>query len=441
VRRQDAERFIEEVCGDDPESRELPADRGARARGEVELGGSSSACLSRNARLIVSHGVWEANDRAETSIARARPVGELSTLRLLRAAVLFASLGALIVASRDSSEANARALPSHQQQKLVRCGWRSVASPGDLREWAAVDASSARNVWAVGGYYNPNVAHWDGGQWSLAKPSKADAYYDVRVFGDNDVWLVGDSGVGPVAAHWNGSRWKRTPIPQAAMTDESYIDAIDGVLPDDLWAVGALGANRAALTMHWDGRAWKIFGNPATGDGNNVLYDVAVTNKGSAWAVGHQAGTKVVLRWDGVRWSRVRSAGLDSANFSAVAATSENDVWVVGDLHELAHGGFAAHWNGRTWRSVRSAYFKAGSALTDVTAASPRDAWAVGATDSGLDGSALVEHWNGARWAATVLDTPPNAVLNGVTQIAPSDVWVVGSTDYEYRSLIEHYTC
>ena len=31
IRREDAERFIEEVRGDDPETRELPADRGARA--------------------------------------------------------------------------------------------------------------------------------------------------------------------------------------------------------------------------------------------------------------------------------------------------------------------------------------------------------------------------------------------------------------------------
>jgi len=31
VRRKDAERFIDEVRGDDPERREIPADRGARA--------------------------------------------------------------------------------------------------------------------------------------------------------------------------------------------------------------------------------------------------------------------------------------------------------------------------------------------------------------------------------------------------------------------------
>ena len=30
IRREDAERFIEDVRGDDPETRELPADRGAR---------------------------------------------------------------------------------------------------------------------------------------------------------------------------------------------------------------------------------------------------------------------------------------------------------------------------------------------------------------------------------------------------------------------------
>jgi hypothetical protein len=33
IRREDAERFIEEVRGDEPELAELPADQGARARG------------------------------------------------------------------------------------------------------------------------------------------------------------------------------------------------------------------------------------------------------------------------------------------------------------------------------------------------------------------------------------------------------------------------
>jgi hypothetical protein len=47
VRREDAERFIEEVRGDDPDLCELPADRGAGARGaRAELTpGSPLACL------------------------------------------------------------------------------------------------------------------------------------------------------------------------------------------------------------------------------------------------------------------------------------------------------------------------------------------------------------------------------------------------------------
>ena len=37
IQREDAEQFIEEVRGDDPESRELLADRGARARGRAVI--------------------------------------------------------------------------------------------------------------------------------------------------------------------------------------------------------------------------------------------------------------------------------------------------------------------------------------------------------------------------------------------------------------------
>jgi hypothetical protein len=58
IRREDAERFIEEIRGDDPETREAAADRGAKARGRsyelepgcvfpVRLNAASRRCGSR----------------------------------------------------------------------------------------------------------------------------------------------------------------------------------------------------------------------------------------------------------------------------------------------------------------------------------------------------------------------------------------------------------
>ena len=51
IRREDAERFIEEVRGDDPEEAVKAGDRGARARGgRAELGSSGDADRALNAR-------------------------------------------------------------------------------------------------------------------------------------------------------------------------------------------------------------------------------------------------------------------------------------------------------------------------------------------------------------------------------------------------------
>lgn len=360
----------------------------------------------------------------------------LSSTSLIGVAATIGLLGVIGLvgcSSGDVAQATAR-FPAR------RCGW-SVDADRSYREWAAIDASSATNVWAVGGYYNPHVQRWDGKHWSLVDAPEADDYFDLRVFSATDVWLVGDRGGRPFAAHLSGTSWQTSSPPVPA--GEAYFTAVDGTSSRDIWAVGHEAQGKPALTTHWNGAAWRLVGNPLQSLGNNVIDSVAVTGTTSVWATGRAYGRQAVLHWNGRRWSVVRSPALESANLNAVAGSSDRDVWVVGSLHQLSGGGYAAHWNGKTWSKIGSAYVSGGS-LSDISVLSAKEAWAVGDVSGSVGAVPLVEHWNGRRWTASLVETVPEGQFEGVTAVKPSDVWAVGYAIPKFndqRSLIAHRRC
>jgi hypothetical protein len=269
------------------------------------------------------------------------------------------------------------------------------------------------------------------------------------VFAPNDVWLAGaDQSARPFAAHWNGSNWTQTPLPlptsdgsDAQRYRDPYIAALDGRSSTDLWAVGHKEQWKPAVLLHWDGHSWTISDYPyqARENGNNVFWSVTVTRSGHAWVAGHQAGDGVVLHWDGTTWKYVPT-NVQHWYYN-IASSSDKDVWGVG---RGVQGPFAEHWNGTSWKKAPSATFGEASAnggdLRDVSVVSSRDAWAVGATDPS-GGHAVVEHWNGTRWNASLLNTRPDAMLTAVKALFPTEVWAAGYTDGTDRSLIVHYSC
>ncbi len=101
----------------------------------------------------------------------------------------------------------------------------------------------------------------------------------------------------------------------------------------------------------------------------------------------------------------------------AAAAASPSDAWAVGAL--------MAHWDGKTWQSV--ALPVAGSQLNDVTAITSNDYWAVGTGN----GTTLAQHWDGNNWSVVATPTPPGASprFSSVTSHASNDVWIAGSQD------------
>lgn len=113
------------------------------------------------------------------------------------------------------------------------------------------------------------------------------------------------------------------------------------------------------------------------------------------------------------RWAEVSSP--IASDLRAVWGTSPRDVWAVGD------GGVALRWDGVAWRPVATG---TSANLVAVWGARANDAWAVGA---GLDGSSVLLHWDGSRWA---MSAPPQrssrTSLRAVWGSGVTDVWLTG---------------
>ncbi|MFB4316375.1 hypothetical protein [Actinomadura sp. 21ATH] len=195
-----------------------------------------------------------------------------------------------------------------------------------------IDADPERAI-AVGGAYDrvtagevPLIRHWNGASWQDHAPEETGyVLTDVALF-PGAAWAVGHglpwNVPGPVALHHSEGSWRLVPLPPVP---KGRLLAVSGTAPDDVWAVGA--ADRGALIMHYDGRAWTRVAAPST---RFPLTDVVALSPSDAWAVGRDR----VLHWNGRKWSRTRTP-VTSAN--TITARAADDIWVAGGHGELAH--------------------------------------------------------------------------------------------------------
>jgi hypothetical protein len=211
----------------------------------------------------------------------------------------------------------------------------------------------------------------------------------------------------------------------------------------DVWAVGTscvrTGGERT-LVLHSNGRTWSVVKSPNVGPYRSSLAKVVALSPTSAWAVGSYAvdskGTSrtLALHWNGTSWRVVpapsRTGG--SSVLTDVSAVSGTDVWAVGYWgNGLTGGALALHWNGAAWKLVPTPP-GASFALYGVSARSASDVWGTGTRRSAVGTVATLSmHWNGRAWGLIPM---PNAgagknnfLLGGVRVVGPRDVWAVGS--------------
>jgi hypothetical protein len=114
-------------------------------------------------------------------------------------------------------------------------------------------------------------------------------------------------------------------------------------------------------------------------------------------------------------WSRTEG------QFYAAASSGPKDAWAVGITGPAANpkGPLAAHWNGRSWRTVSVPGSK-GLIFDQVAESSAKNVWVVGEpTKPNVNSTAFV--YNGKHWHTVALPIGPVLQL---LVLGPSDVWV-----------------
>ncbi len=294
----------------------------------------------------------------------------------------------------------------------------------------------------------PAAAQGQAAPWAVVKSPNASSgnneLFGAASISAKDVWAVGDfvaaSGVKQtLTLHWNGKKWRVVASPNAS-SGNNTLRAVAAVSTTDVWAVGSFipaSGSGQALIEHWNGTSWSVVMSPGAGT-SNILLGMAAVSTTDVWAVGGFVLSgfgpvqTLIEHWDGTSWSVVSSsnASTQTNELLGVTAVSASDIWAVGEF--VTSGGLIQtlieHWNGTSWSVVTSPNPSSQDNLLAAAAVSTNDVWAVGefVAPSGVE-QALIEHWNGTSWSVV---TSPSAggsnVLSGVAIISATDIWAVG---------------
>jgi hypothetical protein len=209
-----------------------------------------------------------------------------------------------------------------------------------------------------------------------------------------------------------------------------------------LVCVGSAGAAASSL--------WRILPTPnPPGAVASELLAVSCASASACTAVGfgNTGSVRALLaeRWDGTRWSielpAAPPAGSDTADLTGVSCPTAGDCTAVGAYRDGAGETLtlAERWDGTAWRRERtvnrgrpgrSPLVPSGSELNGVSCSGPAACTAVGDYLNGAGTSvALVERWNGARWALERTPRPTGRPLGSVSCSARSACTAVGQRD------------
>jgi hypothetical protein len=155
---------------------------------------------------------------------------------------------------------------------------------------------------------------------------------------NSEVWALDDPSGG--AARWDGTSWVTVCVPGLG----HRITAGHAASLDDVW-FGGYGA-----LAHWDGASFQLTPAPTSSSIERVW-----GNAREAFALD---GDGVVLRWDGLRWSRSYTPAAPAAQASrpgALWGDGSGRAWVVSDK--------LVEWSGGQWTSLEAPVATEGMSL------------------------------------------------------------------------------
>lgn len=246
--------------------------------------------------------------------------------------------------------------------------WASVALPARLTNvigpwelYSNVYTTSPNDTWffpvlpkkeLVANQY---AVHWNGTAWKISEvTSSPDTVLDAAVFGSKNVWTFGTADVsfpdyGPaVVRHWNGRTWQKVSVPVGTPV------TVDGVAPDDIWALGVSKAtvdslHQTTIAMHWNGRSWSSPRLPTLAPVKRghpwVATAISASGPRSAWvaetpAVKEQTGTGpaglILLHWNGSTWNTV-ARDMKMSGASGLTPDGHGGFWTTATDPAQAH--------------------------------------------------------------------------------------------------------
>ncbi|MFC8663004.1 hypothetical protein [Streptomyces sp. NPDC057199] len=196
----------------------------------------------------------------------------------------------------------------------------------------------------------PRTVRWDGTRWiALPEMPGGARLVDMKAFAADDIWTVsGESQIN----HWDGTRRITTSLP-------ATVTSIDGVAPDDLWAVGhretSDGSDNEELTqpaaVHWDGTSWQLvetpvyrFPHPVPPEPGASLDHVLALTADDVRGYGSHSfnhgemenepqDEDVRLAWDGSRWTKRPDAAGDCAGRDPMAVDGTHGLFLEGNWY------------------------------------------------------------------------------------------------------------
>jgi hypothetical protein len=266
-------------------------------------------------------------------------------------------------------------------------------------------------------------------------------------------WDPHKKGLVPLAERWNGKSWKPLPMPDAPGARETLLDAVSCSSGTACFAVGYdLGASvLRPVAELWNGHRWVIRTVPRSG----TLHGVSCKSGTFCLAVGDYNHGPVLKElaatWNGRGWTiqRTPDPGAKGSMLSWVTCVSATWCSAVGgqDPSATTEVPLAQDWNGHQWRAQRVPVPAGGSSgsLAGEACDSRSSCFAVGSfVNSAKQSVALVEHWNGSRWAPQTTPSVTGATqtsLNSVACLSATSCQAVGFSydGTQYRTLAEHW--
>jgi hypothetical protein len=151
----------------------------------------------------------------------------------------------------------------------------------------------------VPGYIHALLQHWDGTQWSVVPNPPIDLpkheLHSVAAIAADDIWAVGyrrlenNTVHSTLTLHWNGTQWQQVPSPNAPNSTNNHLYDVVALSTDDVWAVGQGFPDRVMgpLVEHWDGTQWSVAPSPVLTTWT-YLEAIGGNSPNDMWAVGQQ---------------------------------------------------------------------------------------------------------------------------------------------------------